>query len=151
MSWPDVHSSSLLIVRWQMTQLVIPFWCPRDGKRLYITARHPSPDGTITFLSLNDIPNMEGQDIDNYFNLGTYQRQINTTVPAAHTWFNRGLIWSYAFNHEEAARCFEKAIIADPLCLMAHWGVAYSSGPNYDKVRSLLDERTSICADRVST
>ena len=38
-----------------------------------------------------------------------------------------------AFNHEEAVRCFERAAAADPACAMAQWGIAYASGPNYNK------------------
>ena len=35
----------------------------------------------------------------------------------------------YGFNHEEAVRCFERAVEADPACAMAHWGIAYAIGP----------------------
>ena len=68
-----------------------------------------------------------------YFELGDYHRPISTHSVAAQTWFNRGLIWSYAFNHEESAECFRKASLADPKCIMAMWGLAYSLGPNYNK------------------
>ncbi|MEO1688310.1 MAG: tetratricopeptide repeat protein, partial [Pseudomonadota bacterium] len=34
--------------------------------------------------------------------------------------------------HEEAMRCFGKALEADPDCAMAHWGLAYAVGPNYN-------------------
>ena len=30
-------------------------------------------------------------------------------------------------------RCFERAADADPGCAMAHWGIAYAVGPNYNK------------------
>ena len=30
-------------------------------------------------------------------------------------------------------RCFERAAAADPDCAMAHWGIAYALGPNYNK------------------
>ena len=33
---------------------------------------------------------------------------------------------------EEAIACFQRALEADPQCAMAHWGVAYSHGPNYN-------------------
>lgn len=61
------------------------------------------------------------------YNLGTFQRKVSTTNAAAQAWFNRGLVWSYAFHHEESARCFEKAIGEDPTFAMAYWGV---SSPN---------------------
>lgn len=76
-----------------------------------------------------------------YFNLGTYRRSISTTSQEAHNWFNRGLIWSYAFNHDEAALCFEQAITHDPECAMAYWGLAYVLGPNYNKPWSFFDDK----------
>src|ERR1700743_2650019 len=66
------------------------------------------------------------------FNLGNYSRPVDTDSREAQVWFDRGLIWAYAFNHEEAKLCFEKAIVADPECGMAYWGRAYSVGPNYN-------------------
>jgi hypothetical protein len=57
------------------------------------------------------------------YNLGSYGRKITTSSEAAQVWFNRGLVWSYAFHHEESARCFEKAINEDSSCAMAYWGV----------------------------
>lgn len=68
-----------------------------------------------------------------YFDLGPYTRPVTTTSPEAQIWFDRGLVWSYAFNHEEAVKCFETAITHDPDCAMAFWGIAYSLGPNYNK------------------
>jgi tetratricopeptide (TPR) repeat protein len=68
-----------------------------------------------------------------YFDLGGYARPVTTTSAQAQTWFTRGLVWAYAFNHEEAAACFERAAEADPGCAMAHWGLAYALGPNYNK------------------
>lgn len=67
-----------------------------------------------------------------YFDLGSYSRHVTGTAPAQ-IWFNRGLVWAYAFNHEEAAACFERAAEADPGCAMAYWGLAYAVGPNYNK------------------
>lgn len=75
------------------------------------------------------------------FDLGSYHRPITTKNSTAETWFNRGLIWTYSFNHEEAATCFEKAIVADATCAMAHWGLAYCLGPNYNKPWSFFDDK----------
>ncbi|RMZ81778.1 hypothetical protein DV738_g1965, partial [Chaetothyriales sp. CBS 135597] len=68
-----------------------------------------------------------------YYDLGTYSRPVTTASEAAQTWFNRGLVWSYGFHHEEATACFQNAISHDPTCAMAYWGLAYSLGPNYNK------------------
>jgi hypothetical protein len=70
---------------------------------------------------------------DGYFNLGTYRRTITTSSDQAQLWFDRGLIWTYGFNHEEAVNCFYKAISYDNSCGMAFWGLAFALGPNYNK------------------
>ncbi|MBE3047588.1 hypothetical protein IMZ48_34760, partial [Candidatus Bathyarchaeota archaeon] len=75
------------------------------------------------------------------FDLGTYSRPISTKNSTAKTWFDRGLIWTYSFNHEEAASCFAKAIAADELCPMAYWGLAYCLGPNYNKPWGFFDDK----------
>jgi tetratricopeptide (TPR) repeat protein len=67
-----------------------------------------------------------------YFDLGSYARPVTTSAAEAQTWFTRGLVWAYAFNHGEAVRCFERAIERDPGCALAYWGVAYAVGPNYN-------------------
>jgi tetratricopeptide (TPR) repeat protein len=68
-----------------------------------------------------------------YYDLGTYSRKVTTSSPTAQLWFDRGLVWIFAYNHEEAIVCFQKALEADPECAMAHWGIAYGIGPNYNK------------------
>ena len=67
------------------------------------------------------------------FNLGVYSRNVTTTSPVAQAWFDQGLIWLFGYNHEEAITCFERALSVDPGCGMAHWGIAYAVGPNYNK------------------
>ncbi len=67
-----------------------------------------------------------------YFDLGDYSR-LASNAPEAQTWFDRGLVWVFAYNHEEAIECFEKALAIDPGCALAHWGIAYAIGPNYNK------------------
>ncbi|HEU5326717.1 MAG TPA: hypothetical protein VFU78_01420 [Thermomicrobiales bacterium] len=74
-----------------------------------------------------------------YYALGDHHRAITTASPDAQRWFDRGLIWTYGFNHEEAIRCFEQAIAADPACPMAYWGLAYAAGPNYNKPWEFFD------------
>jgi tetratricopeptide (TPR) repeat protein len=68
-----------------------------------------------------------------YFDLGTYSRPVTTYSPDAQLWFDRGLMWCYAYNHEESVRCFCKAAEYDDACAMAYWGIAYASGCNYNK------------------
>jgi hypothetical protein len=79
------------------------------------------------------------QAVADYFDLGGFTRPVTTSSAQAQTWFTRGLIWTYAFNHEEAVRCFELAIGNDPDCVLAHWGLAYALGPNYNKPWEFFD------------
>ncbi len=67
-----------------------------------------------------------------YYNLGTYSRPVTTTSAEAQVWFDRGLNWLFGFNHGEAIKCFAMAVEHDPACAMAHWGIAYAAGPNYN-------------------
>jgi len=70
--------------------------------------------------------------VDDYYDLGNHRRTVMTSSAEAQLWFDRGLNWAYGFNHEEAVRCFRRAIEADPGCAMAHWGLAFSAGPYYN-------------------
>ena len=77
---------------------------------------------------------------DDYYDLGSYSLKITAASDAAQTWFDRGLMWCYGFNHDEAIACFRKALGHDPGCAMAHWGIAYAGGPNYNKAWEAFDE-----------
>lgn len=70
--------------------------------------------------------------MSDYFDLGGHSRPAST-VSDAQIWFDRGLVWLFAYNHEEAIVCFEKVVASDPNCALAHWGIAYAIGPNYNK------------------
>ena len=92
--------------------------------------------------------------MNSYYNLGSYSRSVTTSSVEAQTWFDRGLMWSFGYNHEEALRCFEKAAKADPRCAMAQWGIAYAAGPNYNKQWSAFDPsdlRNSLALARRAT
>jgi len=65
-------------------------------------------------------------------NLGNHSRTITTSSPDAQAYFNQGLRLIYAFNHDEAARAFAKALEFDSTCAMCYWGAGESLGPNYN-------------------
>ena len=77
---------------------------------------------------------MDINDYDKLFDLGQWHRTITSDSGLAQAWFDRGLNWTYGFNHEEAVVCFKHALAADPNCAMAWWGIAYASGPFYNRV-----------------
>ena len=81
----------------------------------------------------------ESGETEPYYDLGSYHRPIDTPSPQAQIWFDRGLVWAYAFNHDEAIRCFERALDLDPDLAIARWGIAYSIGPNYNKAWEAFD------------
>jgi tetratricopeptide (TPR) repeat protein len=77
--------------------------------------------------------------MDYAYDLGPYSRKVTATSADAQRWFDRGLNWCFGFHHEEAVACFEKALAADPNCAMAHWGIGYAAGPNYNFPWELMD------------
>lgn len=66
------------------------------------------------------------------YDLGAYSRPVTTGSETARAWFDRGLNWTFGYNHAEAVKCFQRAAEADPDCAMAWWGIAYAAGPNYN-------------------
>ena len=64
--------------------------------------------------------------------LGSRTHAITTTSPEAQVYFDQGLAWTYAFNHDEAICSFARAAELDPECAMAWWGIALCEGPNYN-------------------
>lgn len=75
-----------------------------------------------------------------YYNLGSFEQKVSAKTPEGKTWFQRGLVMCYGFNHEEAIRCFEKAIQAEPDMPMAYWGLAYAMGPNINNLEISTDQ-----------
>lgn len=71
---------------------------------------------------------------EEYYDIGPIHHDVTTESSSAQQWFDRGLANCYGFNHEEAVRCFEKAIAADPGMAMAYWGMAYAMGPNINNM-----------------
>ena len=64
--------------------------------------------------------------------LGTFHRKITTRSPLAQEYFDQGMRFVWAFNHDEATRSFAKAAQIDPRCASCYWGVALTLGPNYN-------------------
>src|SRR5215211_6306002 len=64
--------------------------------------------------------------------LGDINHPVTTSNPEAQKFFNQGLSYIYAFNHEEAIRSFKQASQLDPQLAMAYWGAAIAMGSNYN-------------------
>ncbi|PYU10712.1 MAG: hypothetical protein DMG37_19380 [Acidobacteria bacterium] len=63
---------------------------------------------------------------------GNWHHPVSTKNAQAQAFFDQGLRQIYAFNHDEAARSFQRAGELDPKLAMAFWGVAEAVGPNYN-------------------
>ncbi len=79
--------------------------------------------------------------------LGDLHHPVSTKNPQAQQFFDQGLRLIYAFNHDEAARSFQRAAELDPKLAMAYWGVAEAVGPNYNDPAS--DERFAEAHDAI--
>ena len=64
--------------------------------------------------------------------IGDTHHPVSTKNAAAQQFFDQGLRFIYAFNHDEAARSFQKSAELDPKLGMAYWGIAEAVGPNYN-------------------
>src|SRR3981189_3680419 len=64
--------------------------------------------------------------------LGDWRHPVSTKNAQAQAFFDQGLRLIYAFNHDEAARSFQRAAERHPKLAMAYWGVAEAVGPNYN-------------------
>jgi tetratricopeptide (TPR) repeat protein len=61
--------------------------------------------------------------------LGQHHHTISTKNAEAQRFFDQGLTLVFAFNHEEAARAFQRASELDSQSAMAFWGIALALGP----------------------
>jgi tetratricopeptide (TPR) repeat protein len=62
--------------------------------------------------------------------MGTHHHPVSTANTEAQKFFDQGLSFVFAFNHDEAIRSFKRAAELDPQLAMAHWGIALALGPN---------------------
>jgi tetratricopeptide (TPR) repeat protein len=78
---------------------------------------------------------------------GNWHHPVSTKNAQAQAFFDQGLRLIYAFNHDEAARSFQRAAESDPKLAMAYWGIAEAVGPNYNDPASqdrFLQAHTAI-------
>ena len=64
--------------------------------------------------------------------IGEQHHPVSTKNGQAQQFFDQGLRYIYAFNHDEAARSFQRAADLDAKLAMAYWGIAEAVGPNYN-------------------
>ena len=64
--------------------------------------------------------------------VGRQHHAIQTKSHEAQDFFDQGITLLYGFNHEGAARAFQRAAELDPASPMPLWGIALAAGPNYN-------------------
>ena len=62
--------------------------------------------------------------------LGVHHRAVTTKSKQAQRYVDQGIVFMYAFNHDEAIRSFRQAAELDPRCAMAWWGISLANGPH---------------------
>ena len=62
--------------------------------------------------------------------MSSHHHPVSTANAEAQKFFDQGLRFVYAFNHDEAIRSFKRATQLDPNMAMAYWGIALALGPN---------------------
>jgi len=95
-----------------------------DGGKpaLGVPAAGASSAGAPSVAAASEVPFFKG--------MGKHRRKVTTASEKAQRYFDQGLVFVYAFNHDEAIRSFSQAAAVDPRCAMAWWGVAYANGPH---------------------
>jgi len=68
--------------------------------------------------------------VPHYQGLGDHTRKVTTTHPEAQQYFDQGMAFLFAFNHDEAIRSFKRTTELDPACAMAYWAIALANGPH---------------------
>src|SRR4051812_25871037 len=66
--------------------------------------------------------------------LGNIDHPVATKSVEAQRFFNQGLAYLYAFNHQEGINSFKQAAKLDPDMAMAYWGISLGLGSNYNAV-----------------
>jgi tetratricopeptide (TPR) repeat protein len=113
-------------------------WKIRDRKNLLTALAWVALLACPAVLTLAAEPHFDG--------LGNFGRKITTTSPEAQSYFNQGLCFLYAFNHDEAIRSFEEAAKLDPNCALVWWGIALANGPHINNAAMTSDRSKAAWA-----
>lgn len=62
--------------------------------------------------------------------IGVHVRPISTDSALSQQWFDQGMAWLFAFNHDEAIRSFEQAARLDPDAPAPWWAISLAHGPH---------------------
>jgi tetratricopeptide (TPR) repeat protein len=93
--------------------------------------------------------NASREQVPLFDGLGTHGRKTTTSNEQAQRYFNQGLCFLFAFNHDEAIRSFWQAAELDPQLAMAWWGIALANGPHINN--PIVDEARAKAAFQALT
>src|SRR6266850_2394043 len=119
-----------------------PFEC-RRRKRMSLKHRDYAYNGVLSMVVLgvflcgrvsaqDHSAHTQGKPATLMQGYGDLHHPVSTDNAQAQQFFDQGLRQIYAFNHDEAARSFQRAADLDRKLAMAYWGVAEAVGPNYN-------------------
>lgn len=95
---------------------------------LFNMASFVSPDGYPFDLGVE----RGGHKIISLLSFSSKTNGIGAELNESQLWLNRGLVWYFGFNHEEAIQCFQKALELGDNPVMAHYGISVCHAPNYN-------------------
>jgi peroxiredoxin len=72
--------------------------------------------------------------------VGRVNFAVTAAVPKAQSFFNQGVAQLHSFWFYEAERSFRQALLLDPSCAMAYWGLALANRNNPKRAREFLDK-----------
>lgn len=115
-------------------------------RRETVTQKHTQKETSKprALFTRKDAPVPQGVPL--FEGMGDHHRKISTKSEAAQKYFDQGLIFAFAFNHDEAIRSFEEAAKQDPQCAMCWWGVALCHGPHINNPL-MTPERSAAALD----
>lgn len=102
--------------------LLITLNCTSEGVSLMepqSSSALPLCSGTASWPDFSTIPSPTLMD-----GIGNSHLPISTNDELAQRWFDQGINHLHGFNHLEAYRAFQEAILLDPECAIAYWGIA---------------------------
>lgn len=103
----------------------------------------------VSLVSLGFADEPTKREVPLFDGLGEYSRWIETSNPQAQRYFDQGLMFMFAYNHDEAVRAFRQVADLDPDCAMAYWGIALASGMNYNDP-SFTPEKAKVTSDALA-
>ncbi len=103
----------------------------------------------VSLASLGFADDPRKSEVPFFDGLGEHSRKIETRNPKVQRYFDQGLMFMFAYNHDEAVRAFRQVADLEPECAMAYWGIALASGMNYNDP-AFTPEKAKVTSDALA-